>query len=50
MEVRTLCRECNKYYCYFDDNDELLADGCKLDLPIFKRNEPIVCSSYNDRK
>ena len=49
MEVRTYCSNCTKYYVFFDDNGDILVEGCKLDLPIFNGKKPIICNSYKDR-
>ncbi len=49
MEVKTMCINCKKYYVFHDDKGEILAQGCKLDLPIFNSHKSIVCNSYNDR-
>ncbi len=49
MEIRTLCKNCKKYYVFFDDFGDVLVEGCKLDLPIFNAKNPIICNSYNDK-
>ena len=49
METKILCRTCNKYYCFFDDNEELLTEGCKIDLPVFDGKSAIVCTRYCSR-
>lgn len=50
MEVKTLCKNCNRYFAFFDDCGEVLVDGCKLDLPIFNSKKAIICNSYMDRE
>ena len=49
MEVKTFCKNCIRYYCFFDDDGELLVEGCKLDIPLFNSKKTIVCNSYVDR-
>lgn len=49
MEIKTLCRNCNHYYVFFDDDGEILTEGCNLDIPFFTSDKPIFCSSYNDK-
>lgn len=49
MEIKTLCQNCSKHYRFYDDNGELIVEGCKLDIPLFHPRKPIVCSSYLDK-
>ena len=49
MEVKTLCKNCGKYYRYDDDKGNLLVEGCKLDIPLFHPRKAIVCSSYLEK-
>ena len=49
MKVQTLCKNCSKYYAYFDDCGEPLVEGCNLDIPFFHHSKPVECSSYRDK-
>lgn len=50
MKVMTLCSNCGRYYRFDDDNGDLLVEGCKLDIPLFNPDHPIICSSYYDKE
>lgn len=46
MEMKVLCRNCEKHYIFFDDDGSILTQGCDLDLPNFDGRIPVVCMSY----
>lgn len=41
------CRYCNKYYRVFSDDDEILSEGCRFDLPFFSSDRIVNCNSYS---
>ena len=50
ISVKSKCSTCMEYYCFFDDDGEVLSEGCKLDIPLFDKNKSIICSSYRRKK
>ena len=41
---------CEKHYVFFSDSNEILSEGCELDIPLFDNRKPIVCSSYTEKR
>ena len=47
MKTLILCQNCERYYCFYADDNTIISQGCELDLPHYSR-KPVECCSYRE--